>query len=169
MKQHNINAVRTAHYPNVPRWYELCDSLGIYVMDEADIESHGLRGTLGSTPDWHAAFMDRCVRMAERDKNYPSIIFWSLGNESNGGVNFTHAFNAVKKLDDRIIHYEGATRAGTFPTELFSVMYPNIDECKGDANNNNRQQPYFMCEYAHAMGNGVGNLKKRQRHHLFAR
>ena len=88
MKQANINAVRTSHYPNVSRWYELCDSLGLYVMDEADIEEHGLRGTLASTPDWHAAFMDRAVRMAERDKNYPSIVMWSMGNESGYGPNF---------------------------------------------------------------------------------
>ena len=109
MKRANINAVRTAHYPNVPRWYELCDSLGIYVMDEADIESHGLRGTLGSTPDWHAAFMDRCVRMAERDKNYPSIIFWSLGNESGYGANHAAMSAWLREFDPtRLIHYEGA-------------------------------------------------------------
>ena len=80
MKQANINAVRLAHYPNCPRWYELCDSMGMYVMDEADAETHGLRGTLASTPDWGDAFLDRAIRMAERDKNHPSIIFWSLGN-----------------------------------------------------------------------------------------
>ena len=109
MKRANINAVRTAHYPNVPRWYELCDSLGIYVMDEADIESHGLRGTLGSTPDWHAAFLDRCVRMAERDKNYPSIIFWSLGNESGYGANHAAMSAWLREFDPtRLIHYEGA-------------------------------------------------------------
>jgi beta-galactosidase len=87
MKQANVNAVRLAHYPNCPRWYELCDSIGMYVMDEANCETHGLRGTLASTPDWHDAFMDRVVRMAERDKNHPSIIFWSLGNESGYGAN----------------------------------------------------------------------------------
>ena len=87
MKEANINAVRTSHYPNVPRWYELCDSIGIYVMDEADCETHGLRGTLASSPDWTAAFMDRAIRMAERDKNHPSVVFWSLGNESGYGMN----------------------------------------------------------------------------------
>ncbi len=109
MKRANINAVRTAHYPNVPRWYELCDSLGIYVMDEADLETHGLRGTLGSTPDWHAAFLDRAVRMAERDKNYPSVIFWSLGNESGYGANHAAMSAWLREFDPtRLIHYEGA-------------------------------------------------------------
>jgi len=109
MKRANINAVRTAHYPNVPRWYELCDSLGIYVMDEADLETHGLRGTLGSTPDWHAAFLDRAVRMSERDKNYPSVIFWSLGNESGYGANHAAMSAWLREFDPtRLIHYEGA-------------------------------------------------------------
>ena len=109
MKRANINAVRTAHYPNVPRWYELCDSLGIYVMDEADLETHGLRGTLASTPDWHAAFLDRAVRMAERDKNYPSVIFWSLGNESGYGANHAAMSAWLREFDPtRLIHYEGA-------------------------------------------------------------
>ena len=87
MKAANINAIRLSHYPNVPRWYELCDSLGFYVMDEADCETHGLRGTLTSTSDWNAAFMDRAIRMAERDKNYACVTFWSLGNESGYGAN----------------------------------------------------------------------------------
>lgn len=109
MKQANINAVRTSHYPNVSRWYELCDSLGLYVMDEADIEEHGLRGTLASTPDWHAAFMDRAVRMAERDKNYPCIVMWSMGNESGYGPNFAAISAWLHDFDPtRPVHYEGA-------------------------------------------------------------
>ena len=109
MKQANINAVRTSHYPNVSRWYELCDSIGMYVMDEADIEEHGLRGKLASNPDWHAAFMDRAVRMAERDKNYPSIVMWSMGNESGYGPNFAAISAWLKDFDPtRPVHYEGA-------------------------------------------------------------
>lgn len=113
MKQANINAVRTSHYPNVSRWYELCDSLGLYVMDEADIEEHGLRGTLASTPDWHAAFLDRAVRMAERDKNHPSIVMWSMGNESGYGPNFAAISAWLHDFDPtRPVHYEGAQGAG---------------------------------------------------------
>lgn len=104
MKQANINAVRTSHYPNVSRWYELCDSLGLYVMDEADIEEHGLRGTLASTPDWHAAFMDRAVRMAERDKNYPSIVMWSMGNESGYGPNFSLSLHGCMILTRLVLY-----------------------------------------------------------------
>ena len=116
MKQANINAVRTSHYPNVSRWYELCDSLGLYVMDEADIEEHGLRGTLASTPDWHAAFLDRAVRMAERDKNHPSIVMWSMGNESGYGPNFAAISAWLHDFDPtRPVHYEGAQGAGGEP------------------------------------------------------
>ena len=167
MKQSNMNTVRTSHYPRQAKMNAMFDYYGLYCMDEADLECHKSwedhkwdGKCVTDKESWRPQYIDRTTRMVLRDRNFPSIIFWSLGNESNGGVNFTHAFNAVKKLDDRIIHYEGATRAGTFPTELFSVMYPNITECQNDANNNNRQQPYFMCEYAHAMGNAVGNLKE---------
>jgi beta-galactosidase len=93
----------------VPRWYELCDSAGIYVMDEADCETHGLRGTLASTTDWADAFLDRAVRMAERDKNYPSVIFWSLGNESGYGMNHAMMAGWLHEFDPtRLVHYEGA-------------------------------------------------------------
>ncbi|MDP0500843.1 MAG: glycoside hydrolase family 2 TIM barrel-domain containing protein [Verrucomicrobiota bacterium JB022] len=109
MKRANVNAVRTAHYPNDTRFYELCDRYGLYVMDEADIETHGLRGYLASQPDWHAAFLDRAVRMAERDKNHPSIIIWSMGNESGYGPNFAAISAWLKDFDPtRPIHYEGA-------------------------------------------------------------
>ena len=166
MKQSNMNTVRTSHYPRQAKMNAMFDYYGLYCMDEADLECHknweDSKWGSGITDmtSWRPQYIDRTTRMVLRDRNFPSIIFWSLGNESNGGVNFTHAFNAVKELDDRIIHYEGATRAGTYPTELFSVMYPSVDECDKDANGNNRQQPYFMCEYAHAMGNAVGNLQE---------
>ena len=167
MKQSNMNTVRTSHYPRQAKMNAMFDYYGLYCMDEADVECHKNwedhkwdgKG-ITDAASWRYQYIDRTVRMVLRDRNFPSIIFWSLGNESNGGSNFTHTFNAVRELDDRIIHYEGATRAGTFPTELFSVMYPNITECENDANGNSRQQPYFMCEYAHAMGNAVGNLKE---------
>ena len=109
MKAAHINAVRLAHYPNCPRWYELCDSMGMYVMDEADCETHGLRGTLASTPDWGDAFLDRAIRMAERDKNHPSVIFWSLGNESGYGPNQAAMSAWLHEFDPtRPVHYEGA-------------------------------------------------------------
>ena len=167
MKQSNMNTVRTSHYPRQAKMNAMFDYYGLYCMDEADVECHknwednGWSGKgITDAASWRPQYIDRTIRMVQRDRNFPSIIFWSLGNESNGGSNFTHTYNAVRAIDDRIIHYEGATRAGTFPTDLFSVMYPNMTECENDANRNNRQQPYFMCEYAHAMGNAVGNLKE---------
>ena len=99
MKQANINAVRTAHYPNVPRWYELCDEYGLYVMDEADLETHGVRGMLASNPDWGGAFLERGIRMAVRDRNYPSIVFWSMGNEAGYGFNFASISAWLKDFD----------------------------------------------------------------------
>ena len=165
MKQSNMNTVRTSHYPRQAKMNAMFDYYGLYCMDEADVECHKSwedhkwdGKCITDMASWRYQYIDRTVRMVLRDRNFPSVIFWSLGNESNGGANFTHTYNAVRELDDRIIHYEGATRAGTSPTDLFSVMYPNITECNSDANGNNRQQPYFMCEYAHAMGNAVGNL-----------
>ena len=166
MKQANMNIVRCSHYPRQPKMYSMFDYYGLYCMDEADVECHrnwevgGEKGGITNNESWKAQYVDRTVRMVYRGRNNPSIFFWSLGNESGGGSNFTHTYEAVRKLDSRIIHYEGATRGGTSPTDLFSVMYPSVDECYYDANFNNRHQPYFMCEYAHAMGNGVGNLRE---------
>jgi beta-galactosidase len=188
MKQANINAVRTSHYPNVSRWYELCDSIGLYVMDEADIEEHGLRGTLANTPDWHAAFMDRAVRMAERDKNHPSIVMWSMGNESGYGPNFAAISAWLKTFDPtRPVHYEGAqgTDGGTDPNtvDVISRFYtrvqqeylnPGIEEgadreraenarwerLLNIAQRTNDNRPVMTSEYAHCMGNALGNLKE---------
>ena len=164
-KQSNMNTLRTSHYPRQAKMNAMMDYYGLYCMDEADVECHKnwedrKEYGIANAASWRGQFVDRNVRMVLRDRNFPSVIFWSLGNESSGASNFTHIYNAVRALDDRIIHYEGATRAGTNPTDLFSVMYPSVDECNMDANGNNRQQPYFMCEYAHAMGNAVGNLKE---------
>jgi len=206
MKQANINAVRLAHYPNCPRWYELCDSMGMYVMDEADAETHGLRGTLASTPDWAEAFMDRVIRMAERDKNHPSIIFWSLGNESGYGANHAAMSAWLHEFDPtRPVHYEGAQ--GTLSVEsdrqrtahdpqsvdIISRFYPRVmdeylnpgipegsdkeraenarwerlveiasragDRCSWEGSDGG-PRPVLTSEYAHSMGNALGNFKE---------
>ena len=130
MKAAHINAVRLSHYPNCPRWYELCDSMGMYVMDEADCETHGLRGTLASTPDWGEAFLDRAIRMAERDKNHPSIIFWSLGNESGYGPNQAAMSAWLHEFDPtRPVHYEGAQGLPDPSTvDVISRFYPRVME-----------------------------------------
>lgn len=188
MKQANINAVRTSHYPNVSRWYELCDSLGLYVMDEADIEEHGLRGTLASTPNWHAAFLDRAVRMAERDKNHPSIVMWSMGNESGYGPNFAAISAWLHDFDPtRPVHYEGAQGAGGEPdpktVDVISRFYTRVKQeylnpgiAEGEdkeraenarwerlleiAERTNDNRPVMTSEYAHSMGNALGNFKE---------
>ena len=188
MKQANINAVRTSHYPNVTRWYELCDSIGLYVMDEADIEEHGLRGTLASTPDWHAAFMDRAVRMAERDKNYASVVMWSMGNESGYGPNFAAISAWLHDFDPtRPVHYEGAQGVDGAPdpatVDVISRFYtrlkqdylnPGIPEGEDKeraenarwerlleiAERDNDNRPVMTSEYAHSMGNALGNFQE---------
>ena len=185
MKQANINAVRLAHYPNCPRWYELCDSMGMYVMDEADCETHGLRGTLASTPDWADAFLDRAIRMAERDKNHPSIIFWSLGNESGYGPNHAAMSAWLHEFDPtRPVHYEGAQGDPDPKTvDVISRFYPRVmeeylnpgipegsDKERAEnarwerlleiANRTNDNRPVLTSEYAHCMGNALGNFKE---------
>lgn len=167
MKLYNINAVRTSHYPNDPRWYELCDQYGLYVVDEANIESHAMGSlwndgysldkTLGNNPDWKAAHLNRTQRMVERDKNRPSIIIWSLGNEAGSGQNFEATAAWIKSRDNsRPVQYEQAFMESY--TDLVVPMYPNFDAIdkflkSGDP------RPYVMCEYMHAMGNSVGNLQ----------
>jgi beta-galactosidase len=159
-KTHNINTVRTAHYPNDPLWYELCDEYGIYVMDEANIESHGMgyswEKSLGNNPDWKAAHVDRVERMIHRDKNHASIIFWSMGNEAGPGQNFTASAAAMRAIDlTRPIHYERYWE----PCDVDSVMYPSVQGLEA-AGKKDSDRPFFVCEYAHAMGNAVGNLKE---------
>jgi beta-galactosidase len=161
MKQFNINAVRTSHYPNVPRWYELCDLYGLYVIDEANIESHGMGydpdRTLGNNPAWKEAHLDRTMRMVERDKNHPSIIIWSLGNEAGDGVNFEATYAWIKKRDSsRPVQYE---QADTKPhTDIICPMYRTIHHLK-EYLKRGLDRPLILCEYAHAMGNSVGNLQ----------
>ena len=160
MKQSNINAVRTCHYPNDPRWYELCDEYGLYVVDEANIESHGMgygARSLAKDPEWGPAHLDRVVRMVERDKNHPSVVIWSLGNEAGDGVNFEEAYRWLKKRDpSRPVQYE---RAELRPhTDIYCPMYASIEEIEKYAVSK-PSRPLIMCEYAHAMGNSTGNLQ----------
>jgi beta-galactosidase len=162
MKQFNINAVRTSHYPNVPRWYELCDQYGLYVIDEANIESHGMGyhpdRTLGNNPDWKKAHLERTIRMVERDKNHPSIIIWSLGNEAGDGVNFEATYAWIKKRDSsRPVQYE---QAGIRPhTDIVCPMYRQTHHLENFLSRGLENRPLILCEYAHAMGNSVGNLQ----------
>ena len=161
MKQSNINAVRTSHYPNVPRWYELCDRYGLYVVDEANVESNGTSFhpdvTLANRPEWQAAHLDRTIRMVERDKNHPSVIIWSLGNEAGDGINFEATSAWVHTRDpSRPVQYE---MADTRPhTDIFAPMYARLHVLEAWAAEP-RAQPLILCEYAHAMGNSVGNLQ----------
>jgi beta-galactosidase len=162
MKQHNINAVRTSHYPDVPEWYDLTDRYGLYVIDEANIESHGIGydpdTTLGNKPEWGKAHMDRTVSMVERDKNHPSIIIWSLGNEAGDGVNFTATSSWIRKRDpSRPVHYERAELGPN--TDIYCPMYERIPQIVEYAKKFD-DRPLIMCEYSHAMGNSNGNLKE---------
>ncbi len=166
MKQANMNTVRTSHYPRQAKMNAMFDYYGLYCMDEADLECHYSwekgkeTGGITNEDSWRAQYIDRTVRMVYRDRNFPSIIFWSLGNESGGGKNFQYTYAATRDLDTRPIHYEGASRAGTAHTDIWSEMYPTLTDADEHANNNSKGQPYFMCEYAHAMGNAVGNLQE---------
>jgi len=190
MKQYNFNAVRTSHYPNHTRWYELCDEYGIYVMDEANLESHDLWFNYNKSPvkypEWKAAIIARGVTMAERDKNYPSVVIWSLGNESGYGPNLDSMSAAIKLLDNsrRPVHYEGKDlgigikeitngniitmikggmalaekMGGPAPQDIGSTMYPTAEEAVKKAAADTIR-PFILCEYAHAHGNSTGNFK----------
>ncbi len=177
MKRHNINAVRTSHYPNDPAFYDLCDELGIYVLDECDLETHGFtyfpqwKGNPSNDPAWEDALVDRMVRMVERDKNHPCVLIWSLGNEAGQGCCNHRAMAAAARAIDpaRPIHYEG-----DFPLQvcdIMSHMYASVDTitqiAKGEYEityttepicQDYRKMPFVLCEYAHAMGNGPGGL-----------
>ncbi len=161
MKQNNINAVRTCHYPDDPYWYQLCDKYGIYLIDEANVESHGMgyrpNRTLGNNPDWLKAHLERNKRMVERDKNHPSVIEWSMGNEAGDGVNFDAVSKWIHQRDpSRPVHYERALKRNT--VDIFSPMYPSIRYIEKYAKSN-PPKPLIMCEYAHSMGNSTGNLQ----------
>ncbi len=164
MKQHNINAVRTAHYPNQERWYELCNEYGLYVIDEANIEAHGMRfheksyGLISNDTNWTAQWIDRGKRMVERDKNQPSIIMWSMGNEAGDGENFVKLYDWIKSRDrSRPVSYQPAWYERH--TDVVFPMYKNLDFISDYAEKNEHDKPLILCEYAHAMGNSVGNLQ----------
>ena len=153
MKTHNINTVRTSHYPNDPKMYALYDYYGLYVMDEADCENHG-NYTIADEDSWENAYVDRIERVIQRDRNHPSVIFWSLGNEGGSGKNFDAMYKRAKELDiTRPIHYEGKNDIA----DIESQMYPSISSMT-NFDQQNSDKPYFICEYVHAMGNSVGNL-----------
>ncbi len=153
MKQNNINTIRTSHYPNQPRTYALFDYYGLYTMDEADIENHG-NHSISDKESWIPAYKDRVTRMIERDKNHASVIFWSMGNEGGGGRNFDTIANLTRKLDPtRPVHYEGRNASA----DIDSNMYPSLEYME-KMDKSVQDKPYFLCEYAHAMGNAVGNL-----------
>lgn len=161
MKQFNINAVRCSHYPNNPEWYALCDRLGIYVIDEANIESHGMDfhkdKTLANYPEWEISFMERMARMVKRDRNFTSILIWSLGNESGYGKNFETIYHWTKKFDpSRPVQYEGSRTEGV--SDIYCPMYARIWRLREHVNQR-QKRPLILCEYAHAMGNSVGNLQ----------
>ncbi len=175
LKQYNFNTVRCSHYPNNPEFYDLCDEYGIYVMDEANVESHGLRGEITNDPAWANSFVDRAIRMLERDKNHPSIFSWSLGNESGLGANHAAMAGWIKHQDpERMLHYEGANGGGgklspqkrntpTDPwdfTDMISRMYPTPEEFIEMDLSQTGKKVVISCEYTHAMGNSNGSLKE---------
>ncbi len=160
MKRLNINTVRTCHYPDDPYWYDLCDRYGIYLIDEANVESHGMgynpEQTLANKPEWQRAHVDRIKRMVERDKNHPSVIIWSLGNEAGDGTAFEAAADWIHRRDpSRPVHYERAGQRDY--VDIVSPMYSRIESMIRYAQLP-QTRPLILCEYAHAMGNAIGNL-----------
>ena len=159
-KENNINTVRTSHYPNDPAWYDLCDEYGIYVIDEANIESHGMgfrEKSLAKNPEWKNAHLDRIKRMVERDKNHPSVVIWSLGNEAGDGINFAAAYRWIHNRDaSRPVHYEGTGEGPN--TDIYCPMYARIEKMENYAKKE-PERPLILCEYAHSMGNSTGNLQ----------
>ena len=178
MKAHNVNALRTSHYPNDRHLFDLCDELGLYTIAECDLETHGFFYEDGKNPsewpEWEAAYVDRMKRHVEASKNHPAVIFWSLGNESSFGVNHEAMSRWTRARDpERLIHYEGATarmldrqKAGkdyareAAAVDVISRMYPSPEQWKAEADADTTGKVYILCEYAHAMGNGPGVLKE---------
>ncbi|KAI8635515.1 glycoside hydrolase family 2 protein [Xylariaceae sp. FL1651] len=166
MKSFGINAIRTSHYINDPRFYDLTDQLGFWVLDEADLECHGF-GEVGGdpasyasdNPDWREAYVDRALQMVMRDKNRASVIMWSLGNEAFYGRNHQAMYDEIKKIDStRLVHYEGDQEAHT--ADIFSRMYTPVDEMINYAKEKEWKKPFVMCEFIHAMGNGPGAIQE---------
>ncbi len=161
MKMFNINAVRTCHYPDDSYWYDLCDEYGLYVVAEANIESHGMgfkETTLAKVDFYKKAHLERNQRNVQRNFNHPSVIFWSLGNECGNGSNFEACYQWVKTEDpSRFIHFEQAYDTGS-TSDIYCPMYPVYSKCISYCENNSKQKPFIMCEYAHAMGNALGDF-----------
>lgn len=174
MKSHNVNAVRTSHYPNDTRWYDLCDEYGLYVIDETNLETHGTwsynqpgdddRDVVpASKPEWTANVLDRCNSMLQRDKNHPSVVIWSLGNEAWGGTNFVKMHDYLREQDpSRPVHYEGVfqNRASEAASDIESQMYTRPADVEAYAKRPGDKKPFILCEYSHAMGNSCGGLTK---------
>jgi beta-galactosidase len=165
MKRWNFNAVRTSHYPNDPAFLDLCDELGFYVIDEANIESHAFYDSISNDPRYASAFVERVGRLVQRDMHHPSVIFWSLGNESGRGKNHEAAASFARALDpSRPIHYEGGIngdwRGGHLITDVICPMYPSIAAITSYVKSGKQDRPLIMCEYSHAMGNSNGTLKE---------
>jgi len=165
MKQYNLNAVRTSHYPQAPEFYELCDKYGLYVVDEANIETHGLDGFDRSRhpsfiPEWKEQLLDRTIRMFERDKNHACVIVWSLGNESDFGPNYEATYNWLKTNDKakRPVQFE-RTYGNQF-TDIVCPMYDSPERCEEYAKNPDSYRPFIQCEYVHSMGNSTGNFQE---------
>lgn len=175
MKRHNVNTIRTSHYPNDARFYELCNEYGFYVVDEADLETHGMGvpddGADGSShrlatdPKWKEAYVERASRMVERDKNQPCIVMWSLGNESGYGINHIAMAEWIQQRDhSRLVHYESAAphyggHENIESLDVESRMYSSVQFIEEYAKEKSNKKPLFLCEYSHAMGNGPGDLK----------
>lgn len=169
MKQNNVNMVRTSHYPRQAKMYAMFDYYGMYVMDEADVECHKNWEDFGHTEkcissqeSWKPMFIDRTLRMVYRDRNHPSVFFWSLGNEASDGTNFRATYDAVKAADSRYVHYEGCHHgfAEDAPSDFVSVMYPTLEWISEHSKGTYHGKPTFMCEYAHSMGNALGNFQE---------
>lgn len=164
MKQHNLNTVRNSHYPTHPYWYQLCDRYGLYVIDEANIESHGMGygpASLAKDSTWLPAHMDRTQRMYERAKNHPGIVIWSLGNEAGNGINFERTYDWMKSVETtRPIQYERAEQ--NYNTDIYCRMYRSVEELLAYARQTEPKvyRPFIMTEYLHAMGNSGGGLKE---------
>ncbi len=160
MKELNVNAVRTSHYPDDPRWYDLCDSAGLYLVAEANVESHGMgygEGTLAKRKDFRQMHLERNQANVLTLRNHPSIIIWSMGNEAGYGENFERCYDWIKSVDQRPVQYEQAGHAGK--TDIFCPMYMGYEDCVRYAQGDN-PRPLIQCEYAHAMGNSIGGFKE---------
>lgn len=160
MKELNFNAIRTSHYPHSNVWYDLCDELGMYLVDEANIETHGFGGQLSSSPEWTQAYMERGSRMVLRDKNHPAIIIWSLGNESGAGINHAAMYGWIKEYDKtRVVQYESAS-PGPNISDIIAPMYPKKDWIETVLSDHKDLRPFILVEYAYAKSNSNGNFKE---------